>query len=222
MTAATAPERSAGCRHQKRKRTTYFQSCEVSFAEDEVSVAVEQPADDVTDLCIAAHRQCLLRMGTVPPRTFTCVTEGNMSAPRAEIILQRSVLETVPLLLEMSNSTSNRQITSQLELPCSVWGFVSLLLLLERNVKLKRWFGSSGDTFLPSQTLLVCPSDRNPITLSVVRTQSVLTQKIVVADAHAPLLTLFACWASVRTHARRWCSAGSRVPRLQEGSRRYH
>jgi hypothetical protein len=188
MTAGNVPDHSSRTRHKKRKRTTYFQSCKVSFAEDEVRIVVEEYLDAVTHLCVAAHRQCQLRMFAVPPRTFTCVTAGNMSAPRTDLVLQRWLLEKLPLLLDISNSTSNKQKASQLELPCSVWGFVSLLLLLERNVKLKRWLGSSGDTFLPAQTLLVCPTDCEPYHPVSSAYTTVLTQKDVVADAHVPHL----------------------------------
>jgi hypothetical protein len=96
-------------------------------------------------------------MIAVPPTTFDCDTSGKMSAPRTEVILQRAMLGTLPLLVNLSKSTSSKeQATAQLELPCSVWGFVSLLLLLEGNVKLSHWFQGDCDTTLPIQTLLVC------------------------------------------------------------------
>jgi hypothetical protein len=71
------------------------------------------------------------------------------------------MVEKLPLLLDISKSTSSKQLAAaQLELPCSVWGFVSLLLLLEGNVKLSHWFRADTDTSLPTQTLpslkLVC------------------------------------------------------------------
>ena len=66
-------------------------------------------------------------------------------------------MEELPLLQDISQNTSpSTDAHADLELPCSVWGIVSLLLLLEGSVKLAHWFGGDCDHSLPAQTLLVC------------------------------------------------------------------
>jgi hypothetical protein len=134
------------------------ENCDISFTTDKVRVVVQQPADAADqERFNSAHRQCVQRMVAVPPANFDCEISGKVSAPRTEVILQRAMLEKLPLLLDISKSTSSKQqAAAQLELPCSVWGFVSLLLLLEGNVKLSHWFRADTDTSLPTQTLLVC------------------------------------------------------------------
>jgi hypothetical protein len=132
--------------------------CHATFKQDELSVVVEQTADAVDkERYNSAHQQCLLHMVSYPPTSFTCVTSGDMSAPRTEVKLQRSVLQQLPLLQDISKSTSDKEDgrNTELELPCSIWGFVSLLMLLEGSLQLEYWFGQDMDPSLPSQTLLV-------------------------------------------------------------------
>lgn len=108
--------------------------CQAFFAEDEVRVVAEQPADGVGKARYnSAHRQCLLHMVASPPNTFDCETSGKFSSPRTEVTLQWAVLEELPILLEVCESTAAEDggTSTDLELPCSVWGLVSLLLLLE-------------------------------------------------------------------------------------------
>jgi hypothetical protein len=121
-----------------------------------VHVVVEEPVD-------AADRErydfgpmrCIQRIPR--PITFDCEMLGGLSASRTKITLQRAMLEKLPVLLQVFNSTSGeQQTTAQIQLPCSVTGFVSLLLVLEGNVKLRPWFRGDSDTSLPTQTLLVC------------------------------------------------------------------
>jgi hypothetical protein len=135
--------------------------CGISSTTDQVHVVVEQPAHAADqERYSSAHTQCVQRMAAVPPATFDCEISGKMSAPRTEVILQRAIFEKLPLLLDISASTCSKEqaAAAPLELPCSVWGFVSLLLLLEGNVKLSHWFRGDCDTSLPAQTLLVCTS----------------------------------------------------------------
>jgi hypothetical protein len=111
--------------------------CFVSFKNDKVYMVVEEPDDADKERNDSAHGQCLLRMVAYPPTLFDFETSGKVATPRIEIILQRAMLEKLPLLLDITESTSSKRIAdAPLELPCSVWGFVSLLLLLEGNVKL--------------------------------------------------------------------------------------
>jgi hypothetical protein len=131
--------------------------CDVTFTLDEAYVVVERPTNDADkERYTSVHRQYLLRIPASPPKTFNCEISGKMLCPSTKVILQKAMLEKLPLLLDISQSPSSKQqAAAQLELPCSVWGFVSLLLLLEGNVKLAHWFQGNSDTSLPTQTLLV-------------------------------------------------------------------
>lgn len=129
-------------------------------------VVVEQPADAAGKAGYnSAHRQCLLHMVAFPPSTFDCETSGKFSSPRTEVTLQRAVLEKLPILLDIANSTTADEggTSTELELPCSVWGFVSLLLLLEGSMKPGHWFGGDSEPSLPAQTLLVCTSAQHHV-----------------------------------------------------------
>jgi hypothetical protein len=153
MTSEAQSLHSVGDHQLDEQRT----KCDISFEIDEVHLVVEQPAQAADqERYNSAQVECLQRMVTSPPTTFECKISGRTSAPRTEVIFRRTMVEKLPLLLDISASTSStRQEAGQLELPCSVWGFVSLLLVLEGNLKLSHWF--QGDsTSLPTQTLLVC------------------------------------------------------------------
>jgi hypothetical protein len=153
MTSDSLP-RNASCLHQQEKEKA---KCDVTFTLNEVYVVVKRPASVADQWCTSAHRQYLLRMAAYPPTTFKCKVSGKMLCPCMEVILHRAMLEKLPLLLKAFQSTrSTRPTIDELELPCSVWGFVSLLLLLEGSVKMRQWFRGDSDTSLPNQTLLVC------------------------------------------------------------------
>lgn len=113
-------------------------SCSIQFSRSggDVRIVVEQTpeADEMQKQAYnSAHRQCFLRMLERPPRSFRCITSGDVSSPRTDLVLQRSVVEKLPLLLDIVESTSagsKESTNAELDLPCFVWGLVSLLLLL--------------------------------------------------------------------------------------------
>ena len=124
-------------------------------------VAVEQPAHAVeARRYSSAQRQCLLQMVASPPHSSECETSGKVSAPRTELTLQQDVMEELPLLQDISQNTSpSTDAHADLELPCSVWGIVSLLLLLEGSVKLAHCSaGTVTPPCLPKPSWCACPS----------------------------------------------------------------
>jgi hypothetical protein len=160
MTSGSGPRHNVEIQLQNE----HTAKCSVSFISDEVQIVVERPTDAAgKDHYHSAHSQCLQRMVAVPPNDFDCELSGKVSAPCTKFILRKAMLEKLPLLLDISERTcSKEQAAAPLELPCSVWGFVSLLLLLEGKMKLSEWFRGDSDTSLPTQTLLVRPDDRKP------------------------------------------------------------
>ena len=135
-------------------------SCQLCFAKDNVRIIVEQKSDadaKEKERYNSAHQQVVAHMIARPPKTFNCVTFGDLTAPRTDLVLQRSMLEQLPLLLDISESTTGdiEETRIDIQLPCSVWGLTSLLLLLEGAVKQHHWFGVASDPSLPAQTLLV-------------------------------------------------------------------
>jgi hypothetical protein len=154
--------------------------CSISFENDKVHLVVEQPDRAAAQRYNSAQMQCLQHMVDSPPTTFDCEISGRVSAPRTEVILQRAMVEKLPLLLDITQSTSSaRQAAIELELPCSLWGFVSLLLLLEGNMKLNHWFRGDRDTALPTQTLLVCTSGYKCDNTVCPRTERILRQRLM-------------------------------------------
>lgn len=109
-----------------------------------------------------------MRMVAYPPRDFDVKISGSITSPVTEVSLLRTgaLLEQLPLLSEIDSSTgsnlrrqsdeeSSRNQTAEFCLPCSVWGMVSLLLLLEGSASMIRpWFADpSADPSLINQTL---------------------------------------------------------------------
>lgn len=137
-------------------------------------VVVEQP-EDATDAERAAynsaHRQCWLHIVSHAPREFSVTMTGNSKSPKTEVHIESALLNQLPLLCDAQacasasapTATSGSGNTSQsnpaaLQLPCSVWGLVSLLLLLEGSMTVAQWFDSDkpeADAALPAQTLEV-------------------------------------------------------------------
>lgn len=152
---------------------------EVEFFSDSVRVVVQQPRD-VTDaerdVYNSAYRQCWAHMATNPPKEFhVTFLEDNHSGPETEVVIQSSLVEKLPLLQDVAKSTGavaelthdefeddlivqRQPQVANMALSCSVWGLVSLLLLLEGNVTMKHWFASccpDSDPGLPAQTVEV-------------------------------------------------------------------
>jgi hypothetical protein len=154
MTVGSLPRPNSDAHQQNEQKA----KCQVSFTNDEIHVVVEKPADAAErQRHELAQRQCVQRILATAPSTFDCELSGKGSAPRTKLILQRAMFEKLPLLLDISKSTSNEQQESaQLELPCSVLGFVSLMFLLEGQLKPSALVQGDSDTSLPTQTLLVC------------------------------------------------------------------
>lgn len=119
---------------------------QVSFSKDSVRVVIAQPCRpgeaDYRAVYNAAQIQCWCRMLASPPREFDVKMTGSVSTPVTEVVLTGALVKLMPLLNEIDSSTvakqqsqsdeesSGKQI-SDFRLPCSVWGMVSLLLLLE-------------------------------------------------------------------------------------------
>ena len=104
-----------------------------------------------------AERQCESHILYHPTEKFTLKTDGRFSASVTEVTIHRALLESLPLLQDLKSST-NDGTPAQVDLPCSLWGLVSLLVLLEGSVTVKEWFGGDPehqDANLPSMTLQV-------------------------------------------------------------------
>jgi hypothetical protein len=170
-----SPSKCSSDVHQHNERKD---GCGVSMTIDEIHVEAEQPADAADEgRYNFAQMQFLHPMAAIRPTTFDCKLSGWMSAPRTKFILQRAMFEKLPLLMDISNSTSTeQQATAHLQLPCSMKGFMSLLLVLEGHMKLRQLIQGDIDTSLPTQTLLVRSSGCicNRIELSIHLTHKVV------------------------------------------------
>jgi hypothetical protein len=143
---------------------------EVEFFSDSVRLVVQHP-----NVYNSAYRHCWGHMATNPPLYFQVNFLGDDHSDfETEVVIQSSLLAKLPLLQDIAKSTMSvaqlhedlddnlivqrpRQVAS-MELSCSVWGLVSLLLLLEEDVTMKHWFAiccPASDPGLPAQTLEV-------------------------------------------------------------------
>lgn len=147
----------------------------LSISDDSVSVLVTQPSDTEDadrESYNSAYRQCLGHLMATPPREFDVEVTGRAFAPGAEVTIQRSLLQKLPLIHDIASNTSAKDAEDKegsesetshrqdadIMLPCSVWGLASLLLLLEGRVAVKELFEgdrSANDPSLPAQTLEV-------------------------------------------------------------------
>jgi hypothetical protein len=146
----------------------------VKLQKDVTVLSLKQPVD-ATDgerqAYNSAYRQCWGHLMSHPPKGFNVNVSGGIAAPFTEVTVREALLAKLPLLKDVSGSTSADDPTedsvresepaaprvTSMSLPCSVWGFVSLLVLLEGSIGLKSWFSNrtDADPSLPAQTLEV-------------------------------------------------------------------
>ena len=170
MTATPTPDEGTPSTSTPGETSGKYQAC-VVFQKDAVRVVVSQPAEvssEEREAYNSAHRQCLLHFVSRPAKQFKFVMSGDTSAPVVEVVVQRGLLEKLPLLHDIADSTDADCIETESDtqawetagkacimLPCSVWGLVSLLLVAEGAVSVQQWFGSGSadcDPSLPAQT----------------------------------------------------------------------
>lgn len=136
------------------------------ISENSVSVVAKQPKDRTDaerQAYNSAYRQCWGHLMSKPGLEFDVEVTGRASAPGTEVVIQWSLLEKLPLLHDIASNTSSAEASAdeqgvEMLLPCSVWGLVSLLVLLEGRVTVRQWFESdwpANDPSLPAQTLEV-------------------------------------------------------------------
>ena len=120
----------------------------VSFTSANVSIVFQnKDAADGADVHKAAYasaqRQCMSQILSSSPKGFELQTTGSIAAPVTQtVILQRELVTELPILLVASDTNAAKQQEGndgeessqkpiEMSLPCSVWGFVSLLLVLD-------------------------------------------------------------------------------------------
>lgn len=143
----------------------------IVFGEDGVRVVVPQPKD-ATPAQLAAYSsgrgQCWQHMTCKPPRDFRVSLAGDIPSLAVTLHINPSLVSKLPLLADIASNTTNGNTGTkvngsdenslEVELTSSVWGIVSLLLLMEASVSMTHWFASSraaSDPVLPAQTLEV-------------------------------------------------------------------
>lgn len=144
----------------------------VLFSSAGVRVVVRQPGPAEASARRAynsGQRQCCNHLLSQPPKGFDVEVSGGFSAPVVEVKIQPCLLQQLPVLADIAGSTEDAGAESlakqeetepaeiNLELPCSIWGLVSVLIIIE-GVSLRRWFRSNApdcDPSLPVQTLEV-------------------------------------------------------------------
>lgn len=133
------------------------------FSNGEAQVSVNQAQADVAERATynSAYNQCWTHLMCHPPRQFDVKPCGSAAAPQTDVAINSSLLAQLPLLLDVSQSTEQPKPDKKrtfMRLPCSVWGLVSLLVLLEGGVTIDSWFRRDRDArdldaSLPAQTM---------------------------------------------------------------------
>lgn len=99
---------------------------------------------------VEAH--CMRELRARTPNTFWCSIKYKADSQEIELVIQNALLNKLPRLatlkrMSASGSSPGGAREAQFDPPCSVWGLVSLLLLIEGQVEMLQWF--SGRTAIP-------------------------------------------------------------------------
>ena len=127
-----------------------------------VSITFTQPEDEskarqLELASMVAERQCRAHLATHRTKEMSLKFLGRCPAPSVEVTFQSSLLQKLPLLADVQGSTEGKT-SSTVQLPCTIWGLVSLLILLMEDVNVEDLFCGDPkhlDPELPSQTLIV-------------------------------------------------------------------
>lgn len=149
----------------------------VTFSSANVSILFQnRPAAGGSDghraAYASAQRQCVSQILSGSPKGFELQTSGSVAAPVAQtLILQRELVAQLPILLVASHTNSathdegsdREQCTQapiEMRVPCSVWGLVSLLLILDGCIGVEKMLhathnGEPAAAELPLETMEV-------------------------------------------------------------------
>lgn len=132
----------------------------------------EETSYDERAKYISAQRQCLARILSSPhPKRFELQTTGSVADPVAQVlILQKELVEELPVLhvasetgsgLDNEHTCDEAMNPVDMSVPCSVWGLVSLLLVVDGCVSVDKILHDSNQQHesaaarLPIETLEV-------------------------------------------------------------------
>lgn len=158
MVDSTAPTASGSRQASACMKST------VTFLKDSMRIVVKQPPHEPQKGPLAC-----------PPQHFDVHMAGSVSSPETTVTIGQPLLPQLPLLSSIrlnctasdadgvTDSLADTKIdadvkSTEIELPGSVWGLVSSLVLLERSVSPGQWFvgrNACSDATLPVQTLEV-------------------------------------------------------------------
>lgn len=96
----------------------------LQFSNGRVSIAFLQPEDATVAATqelgsLAAERQCRAHIASHPTYEFKLKTDGHFPAPQMEVSFSSGLLEQLPLLQDVRNTTEGQK-SAPLELPCSL------------------------------------------------------------------------------------------------------
>jgi hypothetical protein len=166
---------TAGTSNGHAKR---LQNGQLEMFDTHCCVVMHQPvsASGANGLATSASQlYCMKQLMTRTPATFSCSLKLAADSCGVELIIQNSLLHKLPYLAAVqkqkqaeqngqkksSRGADNSQKVA-FNPPCPMWGLVSLLLLIEKQVLLERWLGDiDSDPALATHTLQVCFSPIN-------------------------------------------------------------
>ena len=129
----------------------------VDISDEGVSIGFAQDEPGTQHLDSIAERQCKSYILAHPLELFSLKTDGRIPASDVAVTIYGTLMERLPLLHDVRSSTNNVE-HAEMELPCPLWGLMSLLVLLEGSVGIEEWFGGDPRLMaasLPGHTLLV-------------------------------------------------------------------
>lgn len=148
------------------------QGGELEMFDTHCCVVMQQPVSAASSngTCTSPSQMyCMKQLMTRTPATFSCSLKLSAESSGVELIIQNALLHKLPYLASLqkqklaeqagqkkSSSAAETSLKSAFNPPCPMWGLVSLLLLIEKQVQMERWLGHiDSDPALATHTLQV-------------------------------------------------------------------
>lgn len=117
----------------------------IEFTQSYARIEVDN-LDTPCSLNMTACRQCLNALMSRPPKAFRAQINYNShpGVVKVKIDILYSLLNKIPLLADICESTAaTASKKTAFHAPCPAWGLLSLLILMERSVKMQQWLGGA-------------------------------------------------------------------------------
>lgn len=133
-------------------------------------LVMQQPCSAATSNATSPSQlHCMKQLMTRTPATFSCRLNLAAESSGVELTIQNALLRKLPFIASLqkqklgepagqkkASKSTDACHKAPFNPTCSMWGLVSLLLLIEKEVQIERWLGDvDSDPALATHTLQV-------------------------------------------------------------------